>query len=1161
MKTLKHLFAAMLLLCSMAVNAHDFEVDGIYYNISNSYSKTVSVTYFGTSNTSAVYSGEVVIPATVTYDDVVYSVTSIGYHAFYGCSGLTKVEIPNSVVNFDSYAFYGCSGLTNMEIPNGVTSIGYYAFYGCSGLTGVEIPNSVTNIGHHAFYGCSGLTNVIISNNVKSISSSAFSGCSKLTNVEIPNNVTSIATYAFSGCSNLASIEIPNSVKSIEGNAFSGCNKLKTLFVGSGVTSIGDNAFGSCNALEEIIVKSENVVYDSKNNCNAIIETSTGRLIVGCKNTVIPNSVTSIGSYAFSGCSKLTSINIPNSVTSIGSYAFSNCTGLTSLEIPNSITLVDANAFYGCNLDYLYMKGVNPPAITSNSFSNINKTAVIVPDVAVANYRTATVWSNFSTRIVSDAKYKVNVNVSALSNTSGVLEVIGDDVIHVVDIKVTGSINSYDVIIFRDKMPNLKVLDISETTVVASNKAFYNGNCTSENNLGNYAFYDLSKLNYVKLPKDLVAIGSSMFRGCSMLREIEIPETVQRVGSEAFYNCSALTNIKMPKEIETIGTSAFYGCSNLKEIVIPKGVVSLPGYYNGVFENCSKLEKVTLPDGLKEIGYVAFCGCSKLKEIKLPPTVKTIGNEAFYNCSSLEEIRIPSTVESIGTSAFGGCSKLNKVYAYTVEPTNITESTFSTFQTATLYIPSFSELNYYWDDGWKRFLNHEVFNEPYDYFYINNDYILNDETGYIEGVDGNAPDADINVGGGLIIEGEQGDEEDPKQNLGDVNVEHNGENGGSIIGDNNLHIDDLHIKITVVGGRWYFFAFPFDVKLNDIYMKNGSDYVFRYYDGEERAKNGNGGWKDVNGNKLKAAQGYIFQCSANDVLVLSIKDVKFKKEDKYNELIAHVSDNLKDASWNFVGNPYLSYYDIADMDYSAPVTVWDGEKYVAIRPGDDDYCFAPYEAFFVQKPESQKEIVYDGDKQMTYNQSNEKMTAQSAAARTRGINSERYLINIVLGDGTTSDRTRIVFNEQQSFAYETACDASKFETKGVVQVYTIGDDNIHYAINERPVGNGRVALGYSVPASGLFTIEAARMDVDVVLVDTKSGVTHNLAEGGYTFSSDAGTFNGRFEVRLSGAVGGTTAVDEVEKDDSAEVVYDLLGRKVKKADKGVYIIDGEKVVK
>ena len=279
------------------------------------------------------------------------SVTTIGQRAFLECRGLTSVSIPNSVTSFGDYVFSGCSGLTSITIPNSVTSIGVSAFRDCSGLTSVTIPNSVTSIGIGAFSGCTSLTSVTIPNSVTSIGVSAFSGCSGLTSITIPNSVTSIGDAAFSGCNSLTSITIPHSVTSIGKSAFSGCSSLTSVTIPNNVTSIGEGAFNGCFFTTYSFIN--NSTLTSSNNWGATLydgEEDSDGLIIG-NNTVkkcrpwvisvtIPESVTSIGDYAFSGCTGLTSITIPNSVISIGENAFAACSSLTSITIPNSVASI-----------------------------------------------------------------------------------------------------------------------------------------------------------------------------------------------------------------------------------------------------------------------------------------------------------------------------------------------------------------------------------------------------------------------------------------------------------------------------------------------------------------------------------------------------------------------------------------------------------------------------------------------------------------------------------------------------------------------------------------------------------------------------------------------------------------------------------------------------
>ena len=446
--------------------AHDFEVfnaDGktIYYNITSSSAPyTVAVTYQGTSYSqySNEYTGHVSIPATVIYSGKTYSVTSISDAAFSGCS-LTSVYIPNSVTSIGDAAFSGCS-LISVTIGNSVTSIGGSAFSGCWGLKSVTIPNSVTSICDYAFYGCSGLKSVTI-----------------------PYGVTSICDYAFYGCG-LTSITIPNSVTSIGDHAFSGCWGLKSVTIPNSVTSISNYAFLSCSGLTSIVVEKGNTKYDSRNNCNAIIETASNTLIRGCKTTVIPNSVTAIGSNAFRGCSSLTSVTIPNSVTSIGSVAFEGCSGLTSVTIGNSVTSIGNSAFGGCS----------------------GLTKVIVPDIAA--------WCNisFGSSYGNPLYYAKHI--------------FSDENTEITDLVIPNSVTT-----------------IGDYAFIGCNALTSVTIPNSVTSIGWGAFAYCSGLTSVTIPNSVTSIGQGAFLYCSGLTSITIPNSVTSIGNYAFTNCTGLTEL------------------------------------------------------------------------------------------------------------------------------------------------------------------------------------------------------------------------------------------------------------------------------------------------------------------------------------------------------------------------------------------------------------------------------------------------------------------------------------------------------------------------------------------------------------------------------------------------------------------------------------------
>ena len=276
------------------------------------------------------------------------SVTSIGIGdvAFYGCESLQSITIPNSVTSIGNRAFYLCKSLQSITIPNSVTSIGDKAFYLCKSLQSITIPNSVTSIGDRAFYLCKSLQSVTIPNSVTSIGDGAFSDCESLKNVTIPNSVTSIEDHTFSLCYSLQSVTIPNSVTKIGDEAFSWCESLQSVTIPSSVTKIGDGAFSGCNICfficNSTYFQNDDVCLFNKD------KTAIVSRIKDCVNYIVPNSVTSIGDGAFSGCKSLQSVTIQNSVTSIGDRAFYLCDSLQSVTIPNSVTSIGDYAFSYC---------------------------------------------------------------------------------------------------------------------------------------------------------------------------------------------------------------------------------------------------------------------------------------------------------------------------------------------------------------------------------------------------------------------------------------------------------------------------------------------------------------------------------------------------------------------------------------------------------------------------------------------------------------------------------------------------------------------------------------------------------------------------------------------------------------------------------------------
>lgn len=715
-------------------------------------------------------------------------------------------------------------------------------------------------------------------------------------------------------------------------------------------------------------------------------------------------------------------------------------------------------------------------------------------------------------------------------------------------LKVKGNLNSTDWTNIK-QMKNIIALDLTEAKFDA---------------LPNNVFEGLTKLSNVKLPEGLKTIGEYAFKNTQLLN-IDIPSSVISIGQYAFAGTRVRSvNFKENSELQTIGYNAFRECTSLKEFIMPNTVTKLGTYGNytdnecGTFYNCTNLKKIHFSNSLTTLEQYVCQGCTNLTEVKLPNNLIYIRDRAFYNNKNLRHIDIPETVKSIESASFYqcgldsillplklstlesyafqncdnlkyielpsyigsydrnfyDCSNVEKVVCQSATPPSISTDPFQNGRAKsaiTLVVPSFAVVNYKLDTYWYQF-GSIVEGDDIDYWKITSALSLTNNRRM-----NGKPDIDLYYGGQLTVGG------NAPMEVGTMNFYVSESNPGRLLNDcSALTADEISSHFSVDKNKWYFLTPMHDVDMLKITHSANASFVFRYYDGESRATNGTGNsWRNVDSGKLIAGQGYIFQCDANGTVSMPAEATGhlqvLNTSDVTKSLSAYEATASANKSWNYVGNPYPSYYDIYYMDFTAPITVWTGSTYKAYSIVDDNLVLRPMQSFFVQKPDEVDNIIFHKEgRQLT--SSIERPSYAKAMAKAASASSRHFFNLQITNDDEIVDETRIVVNEDAALSYEINSDASKFMSmeNGVPQIFTLDNENNSYAINERPLSDGNVKVGYRAAASGFYTISAVRADGEATLYDNKMNKSIDLTSQDYTFYSEAteNVDNSRFVLKL-----------------------------------------------
>lgn len=956
------------------------------------------------------------------------------------------------------------------------------------------------------------MTKVALTDN--KIPNSALQSKETLQEVILPQNLETVGEYAFDRCYDLKKVVFPETLRTLMYEAFSECPISDGLILPQKVAYIGVRAFDYLEA-DEI---------------------------------TLPDSLKDIDSEAFR-YSKISKINFPDSLKTIGNYAFNNCQQLQQLTFNKGIQSIGNNAFSECfRLHTATLKSIVPPSIFDNSF---NYTKVFfVPQGTAKDYKEATYWSN---KIIIDGDEPKKVTVTL--TTAGTLgEEILKQVDYVTDVNelvVSGPLNEDDFYQIQQRATNLIAIDMTGSTIEVLPEHFFSERSAildiklpaTLKDIGNYAFYRCYGLTRITVPEGVTSIGEYTFSNCYSLKNIELPTSLTNIGSYALQNCSSLKTVNIPDNVTNISYAAIADCAILQEVKFPANLKSISTY---AFSQCPLLDNIILPEGLTDIGDYAFQLCSSLKNITFPSTLTKLGCLSFYRCSSITEITLPATL-TYCYQPFQECHNIKKITCLaSVPPTlyNNYDILYDVDKSNTeLLVPFWSVNSYKLAKGWDAFPNITPLDYETDFINVPGELVIAEDIRFQ-----NNPTVYVSGNGKLTVRGT-----DPLSMKKYIQCHalsgYNNDNYWSyqnpvytnLLSESGaMRADSVVYQLDLKRDYWQFITLPFDVKVSEIELDNDALYVIRYYDGKARAEGSTSNWKDVPADgTLQAGTGYIVQANKQTRMTLKAinndnKNRLFSGNTFTQALNEYASEFAHNASWNFLGNPYPCYFDIYYLDYTAPLTLWDTQNrtYTAVTPSDDDYILSPMQAFFIQKPVGTEAISFTAEGRQMDTAIRQRATTRSA------VSPDRTVFNFTLSDGQSTDRTRVVINPEASMDYEMSCDAAKFmsDDQTVPQIFTLDNQGKYYAINERPLNDGVVSVGFYAGAKGNYTLSLADASAtadEVTLIDKQTGSQTRLDQESYTFTTEAGLYSERFELRLKTRT--MTGLEEHENAKTARV--------------------------